>query len=241
MAERKKNPTAISPRGPLKFPKLDKVDYGTKEYPKANGEYSTKQVLKADAPETKAFLALLAPHYKEAMAVAAEEFKKLKVETRKKLGSVQENSLFTTLYDQETEEPTGYIEFKFAMPASGIRNKGKADEAKWTAKPAIFDAKGKPMTKVPEIWSGTDAKISFEMQPYFIPGTGAAGLKLKLKAAQIIDLVSGGQRNASSYGFGEEDGYAHEDAPASDEDNGGFDNEEGNSSIGTEIGDDIPF
>ena len=237
MAERKKNPTAISPRGPLKFPKIDKVDYGTKDYPKPNGEYSTKLVLEADAPETKAFLAKLMPIYREAMAEAAQKFKELKVETRKKLGKVQENDLFTTLYDQETEEPTGYIEFKFAMPASGERK----DKTKWSAKPSIFDAKGKPMTKVPEIWSGTEAKVSFECQPYFIPGTGAAGLKLKLKAVQIIDLVSGGQRTASSFGFGEEDGYTHDDAPdVPDEDNGGFGDEDSNSS-GTEIGDDIPF
>lgn len=237
MAERKKNPTAISPRGPLKFPKIDKVDYGTKEYPKPNGEYSTKLVLEADAPETKAFIDRLMPAYREAMADAAQKFKELKVETRKKLGKVQENDLFTTMYDQDTEEPTGYIEFKFAMAASGERK----DKSKWSAKPSLFDAKGKPMTKVPEIWSGTEAKVSFEMQPYFIPGTGAAGLKLKLKAVQIIELVSGGQRSASSFGFGAEDGYEHEDAPASEEDNGGFENEEGNSSIGTEIGDDIPF
>ncbi|MGO7451869.1 ssDNA-binding protein [Rhizobium ruizarguesonis] len=236
MAERKKNPSLISPRGPLKFPKIDKVDYGTKEYPKPNGEYSTKQVLEADAPATKAFIAALMPHYQAAMEEAAAKFKELKIETRKKLGKVTENDLFTTLYDQETEQPTGYIEFKFAMAASGERK----DKTKWAAKPAIFDAKGKPMTKVPEIWSGTEAKVSFECQPYFIPGTGAAGLKLKLKAIQIIELVSGGQRSASSYGFGAEDGYEYEE-PATEENEGGFGDESGEDTSSKTIDDDIPF
>lgn len=236
MAERKKNPSLISPRGPLKFPKIDKVDYGTKDYPKPNGEYSTKLVLEADAPETKRFIASLMPHYQEAMAEAAAKFKELKVETRKKLGKVTENDLFTTLYDQDTEQPTGYIEFKFAMAASGERK----DKTKWSAKPAIFDAKGKPMTKVPEIWSGTEAKVSFECQPYFIPGTGAAGLKLKLKAVQVIELVSGGQRSASSYGFGAEDGYEYEE-PTAEDNAGEFGEDGGEDNSSKTIDDDIPF
>lgn len=217
MAERKKAPQFITPKLALRFPKLDKADYGSKEYPKPDGEYSTKGIMKADDPATIKFLKELNPLYEEAMAWADEQFKKLKVETRKKLGKVSQNPLFSTLYDKETEEPTGEIEFKFAMAASGIRNKDTDKEEKWTAKPAIFDARGQKIVKVPAIWSGTTAKVSFSVglnkegiPGYFIPGTGAAGLKLKLLAVQIIDLKSGGERSASSYGFGAEEGYAYE-------------------------------
>jgi len=226
MTERKKNPTGTSPKGSLKYPKLDKADLGTKDYPKPNGEYSTKLVLKAEDKATKAFIASLQPHYNAAMEKAEEEFAKLKVETRKKLKSVSQNSMFTTLYDKETEEPTGEIEFKFAMTASGTRKDG----TKWSAKPGIFDAKGKPIVKVPEIWSGSIGKVSFEMQPYFIPGTGAAGLKLKLKAVQLIELRSGGSRSADSYGFGAEEGYEYEEEADNDE---GFTDESGNSEGGS--------
>jgi hypothetical protein len=221
MTERKKNPTGTSPKGSLKYPKLDKADLGTKDYPKPNGEYSTKLVMKAEDKATKAFIATLQPHYNAAMEKAEEEFAKLKVETRKKLKSVSQNSMFTTLYDKETEEPTGEIEFKFAMTASGVRK----DKTKWSAKPGVFDAKGNPITKVPEIWSGSIGKVSFEMQPYFIPGTGAAGLKLKLKAVQLIELRSGGARSADSYGFeAEEDGYEYEEEAGNEE---GFTDESG--------------
>ena len=79
--------------------------------------------------------------------------------------------------------------------------------------------------KVPAIWSGTTAKVSFSVglnkegvPGYFIPGTGAAGLKLKLLAVQIIDLKSGGERSADSYGFGAEEGYAYD--PSDDGDTG---------------------
>lgn len=217
MAERKKAPQFVSPKLTLRFPKLDKADFGSKDYPKPDGEYSTKGILVADDPATKAFIKQLTPLYDEAMAWADEQFKKLKVETRKKLGSVSQNPLFSTLYDKETEEPTGEIEFKFAMAASGIRNKDTDKEERWTAKPGIFDAKGQKIVKVPAIWSGSTAKVSFSVglnkegiPGYFIPGTGAAGLKLKLLAVQIIDLRQGGERSADSYGFGAEEGYAYD-------------------------------
>lgn len=235
MAERKKNPTITTPILSLKYPKLDKPDYGSKDYPKPDGEYSTLGVMEAEDRAVKKFLADLAPHYRNAMEEANEEFKKLKVETRKKLGGVKENDLFTTLYDPETEEPTGFIQIKAAMKASGVRK----DKTTWKAKPDIYDAKGRPMKKVPEIWSGTKGILSLELQPYFIPGTGAAGLKLKLKAVQIIDLVSGGSRTASSHGFQSyDDGYEYEE-PMDDEDNTTEDEDEG--SLSKDLDDDIPF
>jgi hypothetical protein len=203
-----------SPKFTLKYPKLTEPDYGSKDYPKPNGEYSTKAVMQADSPEAKAFIKLLTPHYRAAIEQAETEFKALKVEQRKKLGSVTENDLFTTLYDQETEEPTGEIEFKFAMTASGELKKGPKAGQRWNRKPDLFDAKGQPMRTVPDIWGGTIGRVSFEMRPYFIPGSGAAGLKLALVGVQIIDLVSGGSRSADSHGFGEEEGgYEHTDAP----------------------------
>lgn len=222
---KKQAPRFVTPRLILKWPKLHQIDFGTNEYPKPDGEYSTRGVMQADDREVQAFLKKLQPLYDEAMAMAEEEFKKLKVETRKKLGGVKANSLFTTLYDQETEEPTGEIEMKFAMKASGTVQKGPRAGTVWKAKPDIFDAKGRPMVKVPEIWSGTIGKISFETNPYFIPGTGAAGLRLKLKGVQVIDLVAAGQRSASSYGFGEEEGYEYDDSQFTDESTGSEDTE----------------
>lgn len=239
MATRKKAPAFFTPRVTLLFPKLNAPDYGNDQFPKPDGEYSTNAILKADDPITKKFIGQLQPFYDEAMAWADEQFKNLKVETRKKLKSVTQNPLFGTVYDKETEEPTGEIRFKFAMKAGGLRKK---DNKPWSAKPDLFDAKGRPMLKAPDIWSGTVAKVNFEIglnkdgvPGYFVPGTGAAGLSLKLRAVQIIELVSGGQRTASSYGFGEEDGYAHEDQ---DEASGGFGDETSGS---TEDDDEIPF
>jgi hypothetical protein len=242
---RKPNPKFTSPRGDFKYPKLDKPDYGTKDYPCPEGKYEVRLVLKAEDPATKQFIAALNPIYNEAIADAEAKFKELKVETRKKLKQVTVNDLFTTLYDKETEQPTGFIEFKFKMAASGVANKGKDNERKWTSLPAVFDAKGTLIKKVPEIWSGSTGKISFEAQPYFIPGTAAAGLSLKLKAAQLIELRQGGSRDASDYGFGaEDDGYEYNSEAGAE----GFGDETGAGGAGysapegnIDLDDEIPF
>lgn len=219
-ATKRNYPKFTSPRLVLKFPKLNEPDYGSKDYPKPDGEYSTKGIAQASDPAIQAFIAKLNPAYQEAIAAAEKEFKALKVETRKKLGQVTVNDLFTTLYDQETEQPTGEIEFKFAMKAGGIIKKGPKTGKSWSRKPDLFDAKGLPMRACPAIWGGTVARISFEASPYFIPGSGAAGLKLGLMAVQIIDLVSAGQRTASSHGFEQEDGYEHDDGAFKEETGG---------------------
>lgn len=213
---RKKLPKSVSFRGPFRFPKLSEPDFGNEKYPKPDGEFSVGLIGRADAKEVKAFLKELEPHYTAAIAEGAEKFKAMSVAARKKLekqgvkGPI-ENPLFTEIYDKETEEPTGEIVFKFAGTASGERKKGPKAGTRWNWKPVIFDAKGKRIEKVPDIWGGTIGKVSFEMQPYFIESSGAAGLKLKLLGAQIIDLVSAGARTASDLGFEEEEGYEHKD------------------------------
>jgi len=83
------------------------------------------------------------------------------------------------------------------------------DGKPWTAAPAIFDAKGQPVRdrdSLKGMWSGTTGRVSFEAQPFFQAAIGA-GITLRLKAVQIIDLVEGGG-SAESYGFGEEDGWS---------------------------------
>jgi hypothetical protein len=207
-----KRPQVTSPKGTFRFPKLSEPDFGNDKFPKPDGEYSVQLVLQKDTPEFEQFLTVLKPHYEAALDQAEEAFKELPVGTRKKLGKVTANDLFVTLYDKETEEPTGEVAFKASARASGERKFGPKAGTRWSFKPAIFDAKGKYLAKVPDIWGGTVGRISVELSPYFIPGTGAAGLKMHLVGAQIIDLIQGGQRNASDMGFGsEEGGYEQED------------------------------
>lgn len=218
--------TGVSPKLRFKYPKLNEPDYGSKEFPKPDGEFSTKAVGRLDDPQVQAFIAKWQPMHDEAIKRAEAEFAKLPVATRKKLGKVTVNPLYTELYDEETEEPTGEVEFKFAMQASGTYKSGPKQGKKWHRRPEIFDAKGNKMHPAPSIWGGTIGRVSFEVgtdkegQPgYFIAGTGVAGLTLRLAAARIIELVSEGSRDASSYGFDdEEEGYQYDPSSVKQDD-----------------------
>lgn len=205
MAKPAKKPQYISPKGSFRYPALTKPDFGNEQFPKPNGEFKAQLVLDADTAE--ALVAKLQPLYDEAIREGEEKFAALKVEQRKKLKALTVNELFSVMYDKDTEEPTGEVFFKFATTASGVNVKGE----KWSRKIPLFDAKGKPLKNPPQIWGGTIGKISFEAAPYFVPGTGTAGLKLYLVAAQIIELVSAGSKNAAGFGFGEEEGYEGSD------------------------------
>ncbi len=223
MADKKKpkKELLVSFKGAFRFPKLteDQIDYGTDDYPRPDGEYSVQLIGDPSSTEVKAFLAKLEPLHKQAVAEAKEKFKDLKPETKAKLlkknkdgKGIQVNDLYSEEFDRDTEQPTGNIVFKFGMLAGGTIKKGLKAGKKWSRKPALFDATGKPIKNPPEIWSGTVGRISFEPRTYFVEGTGAVGVKLSLEAARIIELVSKGERSASAYGFeGEEEGYSHED------------------------------
>jgi hypothetical protein len=227
-----------TPRGKFKWPKLNEPDYGTKEYPNPDGVYTTKIIFDETDPNFQKFRSRVLTAHERAVANGKEKFKELKVETRKKLKDITVNEPFTVIYDQETEEPTGEVEMKVSMKASGVIKKGPRAGKKWERKPVIFDAAGKPMLKAPDIWGGTVGKVSFSFNPegYFIPGTGACGISFQLEAVQIIDLVSGGTRKASDYGFEEEEGYEYDEtaATSSDED----DDDEFGDETGGESSDD---
>lgn len=100
---------------------------------------------------------------------------------------------------------------KTKMKASGMERDGR----RWTAAPALFDAKGQPIRDretMRNMWSGTTGRISFDATPFYNAAIGA-GITLRLRAVQIIDLVQSGG-NAEAYGFGEEEGYTVGDTAA---------------------------
>jgi hypothetical protein len=230
-SNRPKAPTFKTPLITFRFPKLSEVDYGSKEFPKPDGEYALQGIMRAADAGTQALIQKLEPFYQQALANAETAFKALKAESRKKLGTVKANPMFTELLDQDTEEPTGELSFKFAVKASGEYKKGPKTGQHWDTRPPVFDKSGKLLipgftfrdrgddeemssihTKAsPAIWGGSTGYVNFEVgidrdgnPGYFIAGTGAAGLKLTLKAVQVIEVVSAGAKTADQYGFGNE-------------------------------------
>ena len=189
-----------TPKGTFKYPRLTEPDYGSKDYPDPDGSY--KLTLVMSQAQAQKFIDQLQPEFDKAIELGQEAFAKLPVANRKKLGEIKTQDFYSEVYDKESEEPTGEIEFKFKCKAGGTTKAGKP----WSRTVALFDAKGNPAKNIKEIWGGTEGKVSFTTSPYFVAATGTAGLSLRLEAVQILKLVVGGSRDAAGYGFGKEDG-----------------------------------
>lgn len=197
---KEKNIRYVTPAGIAQYPRLTKPD--TKFNP--DGEYKVKLEIR-DPAEAAKLTAFLDEQFDLAVAKAKKENPGKKIKT----GDVP----------YHTDEETGTVIVNFKLKAKVTPKKGDPFEQK----PAIFDAKGKPL-KDANIGGGSKLKIAYEIVQYYTAIAGA-GISLRLKAAQVIDLVEyTGGAGADAYGFGEEDGYEAEDNSAdangfSEEDN----------------------
>ena len=184
-----KNPRYVTPAGTAQYPYLTKPD--TKFNP--DGEYKLKLEIPGAAAQD--IVTFLDEQHEAAQAKAKKENpgKKIKEGT----------------CPYEVDEDSGKVTVSFKLKAKVTPKNGDPFEQR----PAIFDAKGKPLQDV-NVGGGSKVKVAYEMVPYYTAIAGA-GISLRLKAVQVIDLkeYSGGA-SAEGYGFGEEDGYEAEDNSA---------------------------
>lgn len=188
MSKKPKAVRYVTPTGTAQYPYLNKPD--TKFNP--DGDYKVNLELSAeDAAEVMSFLdEQLAASYEK----AKEEQKGKKIKQADAPYSVDEDS--------------GKVTLKFKLKAKGTTKAGE----EFQQKVAIFDAKGKPMVEAPNIGGGTKMKVSYEVVPFFTSLVGA-GIALRVRAVQVIDLVEfSGGASAGAFGFGEEDGYEAEES-----------------------------
>jgi hypothetical protein len=202
----RKNERFVSPKGLAKYPHLNAPD--TKW--KADGEYTTKLILKADDESTKKFIAQLDQQYSDAL---------VKVKEEEDLKKVKEGPRPYSLDEEE-----GVYEVKFKQAAI-IRPKGK-DPISMSV--ALFDAKCVPLKKDVRIGGGSTIRVTYEPRAYYTKLAGA-GLTLQLKAVQVIDLQQY-SANAESFMFEEEDGFSSTEtaAPPADEPAAETNNEDDN-------------
>lgn len=190
MAEKKKAERYVSPKGTASYPYLTKPD--TKFNP--DGEYKVSLIVAGDNA-SKAITFLTEQH-----EAAVAKAKKENAGKRVKEGDLP-----------FIENDDGTVTFKFKLKAKVTPKNGDS----FAQKPALFDAKGKPLTGEPNVGGGSVIKVSYEVVPYYTAIAGA-GVSLRLKAVQIIELkeFSGGG-TAESYGFCEEEGFeaSEDDTP----------------------------
>ena len=164
------------------YPHLNKPD--TKFNP--DGEYKVN--LELNAEEASEILSFLDGHMADSLEKAKEENAGKKIKQADAPYSVDEN--------------TGKVTIRFKLKAKVTPKNGEPFEQRV----AIFDAKGSPMTSAPNIGGGTKLKVSYEVMPFYTSLIGA-GISLRVRAVQIIELVEYSSAGAGAYGFGEEDGY----------------------------------
>ena len=143
----------------------------------------------------------------------------------------QINDVFLANLEEETKKAKGK-EVKKANPpfAEELDEEGKATgniiirfKSKAEYKPSLFDSKANAIEDV-NVWSGSEIKVNGSIAPYYTSLIGA-GVSLRLRAVQIINLVEGG-RSASGYGFEEQEGYEYKEEVIVDKAPDAFVNEE---------------
>jgi len=166
-----------SPTGTAIYPRLTTPDT---KFDK-DGVYSVDLELDSSAKEVAGFL--------DSVKKAADEAYKAECEKRggKKLKRAD-------LPIKDGEGDMVCIKFK-------LKAKAGNEEKSWAQKPVIFDSTGTAMQTPPNVGSGSKIKVAFEVVPYFTAMVGA-GVSLRLKAVQILDLreYTPGD-NFDAYGF----------------------------------------
>ncbi len=207
MAKRKPLPKYNTPVGVAKYPHLNKPDTRFDD----DGVYKVDIIVPADeAAELIEYLE----------GIRDEHFDSLDAKKRKQYSKapVCEDEL------DEAGDETGNVIFKTKLNAVGRNDKG--DE--WRNEPKLFDSFGRPVdSEEVQIWSGSKLIVAGVVRAYAMGSTKKVGVSLKCDGVQIIELVSGGQATADSFGFKPQGGgfsfEANESAPAApstDEDDG---------------------
>lgn len=200
-----------SPRGTAVFPRLTQPDTKFDD----NGIYSTG--LRMSAADAKSFIQKIQEVAKAHMGKALP---------------AKDNPCWKFVTDDDGNE-TGDVQFKFKVKNLMVRDRDNPGQKKmWDRRPALFDAKGRPITgSLPKVGGGSVLKVSFVVYTYDEP---KPGLNLQLQAVQIIELKEWGNQDASDFGFGEEeDGYETSDDTSS----GGFEDETSGAPEGSSGGD----
>lgn len=187
-------PMLTSPRGTFKFPRLTTPDTKFNK----DGEYGTKILLDPNGKGVQAFLTKLDELTDAAVAQMKEENAKYKKQ-------IQRAASYRNEVDSDGEE-TGKIEVGVKLKAKITPKTGPNAGKTYELKPALFDAFGQPITGEIRIGGGTEGKVSFEAAPYFAANDKRAGISLRLKAAQVINLVEWtSAKDAKQFGFEDED------------------------------------
>lgn len=187
----------ISPKGTAIYPRLTSADT---EYD-PDGTYHVKMKFDTDVPAVASFLEKIDAWYEEsfneAVAKSVEDGTyKTEAVAKKK---VKRGDKPYTFVEDEDGDDTNEVVINFKMKA---RAKNRRTGEMFDLSPTLYGAgnvvlKGK---QIPLIYSGSELKIGYTPIKWYTRQLGAS-IKLRLEAAKILKLVSGG----SDVDFGDDD------------------------------------
>jgi hypothetical protein len=226
LKKRNEYPQVITPKMEVAWAQLNEPDY---EYKKDTGEFHVRGRPDTDDP---AYAKLI----ETAERVRDEFFEETKAQlTEQKKGALLKKlhkvDVIKEEIDRETGDPTGSMTLRAGMRYHVTVKNGPNAGKEYFFKPDFFNARGIQLKNPPKIGSGSIVKLGLRLIPYMNPKEGEVGVSYNLEGVQIIKLVQGGQRDASYYGFGAEDGDDIEDQAGGfgDEGTGGFEGEDGDA------------
>lgn len=192
MAETKKNPNFTTPKGIAVWPRLNEPD--TKF--DAKGVYSVKlQLSAADSADLRERIDTMAESaLKNAQKQEDEKAKEKKAKPKQAKEADK----------PYTENEDGSFNFNFKLKATW---ESKRLNKSGSQRPSLFDAKMQKIdpAKV-KIGGGSTIRVNYEMSEFYVPAVGA-GVSLRLRAVQVLDLQQWSGGDAASYGFEAEEGF----------------------------------
>ena len=203
----------VTPKGIVgPYPAIDRVDYGSNDYPDPDGSFKCE--LRLDRKD-KAVKKLIAEFDSMTPDIEAEA-KAFKANMLKKKGKkvdVNVNPMYSTVYDEEGED-TGMIAIKAKTKASGTNKKtGKS----WERKLPVRDAKGTLIKGSLGISTGSTVKMAITVGDIYANSNAGAGRALFLDQVMLYDLVQYGGPNPFGDEDIEEDGYVFDASDVQEE------------------------
>ena len=222
--------TFTSPKGRLGFSALTTPSTKFNE----DGEYVAQLVVSPEEGEQllEQFITLQDEAVSIAVEKARQKGRTLKPEKVKRTG------LPVKPYETQEGEETGEYVVTFKRKAGGVTKEG----APWKYCLPLWDSQGKRITDTSslQVWGGSVVRISYTAEPFYNDSLGA-GVSVRIKAVQILKLVSG-EASFESNGFeAEEDGFSVDEISSGASAGGGVDEDEGFVGADDVDGDDVPF
>lgn len=181
----------VTPKGVAKWPWL------TKPNEKFTPQYSINLIL--DITEAQATMDKLDEMLDEQYTNTVTELKKAKKHDEAK--KVTRNEPYSLVLDDEGNE-TGRVEFKFKRM---VNVKDRNGEMITLPPPQLVDSKGKSIPNDVAVYGGSICRVSFQANPYYVSGTKACGVSLRLLGVQVVELRTD---DASDFPI-EEDGFEY--------------------------------